>query len=78
MNAENRFHAVLFALTICMAIIPITAFLTVLLTPLWERLELVSGIVAKTADWPAAWCFMLVYILLGSLIALFWHSSLDS
>jgi hypothetical protein len=49
---------------LCVACVPVAIALTIVLMPVWLRIEVHYGIEAVGHSGPADWCFWLVYALL--------------
>jgi hypothetical protein len=54
----------LVVLAAALALLPVAVAVTLLLVPLWRRLEASTGIESIGHSGPADWCFWLVYALL--------------
>lgn len=48
--------------------LPAGALITDWLTPFWQWIETQTGIVAMGEEFPAAWCFIVIYALLAVIL----------
>ena len=62
-----RVRELLIASSILLLCLPVSVVLTLMLLPLWSRVGGALGIAAVGPAGPAAWCFVLVYVVLAAI-----------
>ncbi len=62
-----RVRELLIASSILLLCLPVAVLLTLLLLPVWLRVGAALGIAAVGPAGPAAWCFVLVYVVLAAI-----------
>lgn len=72
MTFRDRLKGVAIAIAILVACFPLAAVLTIPMSPLWSRLEALTGIEAYGHSGPAEWCYLLIYGLLVGICTLVW------
>ena len=62
-HAFGNFSSPLRSFSLCL---PVAVLFTLLLLPVWSRVGAALGIAAVGPAGPAAWCFVLVYVVLAA------------
>ena len=62
-----RTRELLIASSILLLCLPLAVLLTLMLLPVWPRIGTALGVAAVGPSGPAAWCFVLVYVLLAAI-----------
>src|SRR4051794_847688 len=62
-----RARELLVASSILLLCLPVSVLATLMLLPVWARIGSALGVAAVGPTGPAAWCFVLVYLLLAAL-----------
>jgi hypothetical protein len=62
-----RVRKLLIASSILLLCLPVAVLLTLILLPFWSRVGAALGIAAVGPAGPAAWCFVVVYVVLAAI-----------
>ena len=62
-----RVRELLIASSILLLCVPVAVLLTLMLLPVWPRLGAALGVTAVGPAGPAAWCFVVVYVVLAAI-----------
>ncbi len=62
-----RVRELLIASSILLLCVPVAVLLTLMLLPVWPRLGAALGVTAVGPSGPAAWCFVVVYVVLAAI-----------
>jgi hypothetical protein len=62
-----RVRELLIASSILLLCLPVAVLLTLILLPIWSRVGAALGIAVVGPAGPAAWCFVLVYVVLAAI-----------
>ena len=62
-----RVRELLIASSILLLCLPLAVLLTLMLLPVWPRLGAALGVTAVGPSGPAAWCFVVVYVVLAAI-----------
>jgi len=60
----KRWYSFVFGMVLAVFLLPVSFFVTVLLTPAWRWLEMSYGIESVGHSGPSEWCFWFIYALL--------------
>ncbi|CAB1075747.1 hypothetical protein D1AOALGA4SA_3559 [Olavius algarvensis Delta 1 endosymbiont] len=72
MKLTNRLRDVGIAFVLCLISAPIAIAVTIALLPFWSWMESMSEIESVGHSGPAAWCYLMSYIIILSSIFLIW------